>query len=175
MCVRKCSCRHVSMHESDYDCNNGRFVTKGDYVDDGNDECFTVMVMIITIVVLVSRLRCAECAAHQLTVSTEFLLHFHLRHWSRCFQPEPFTAGRFRSTYARGTAVDGSSDAFLRTLLRLVFDNVKLVAFPQMSCTLLCPLPTAVSCLLCYYPCIDTLYSPLRVDFRSSLTTISYW
>lgn len=44
------------MHESDYDCNNGRFVTKGDYVDDGNDECFTVMVMIIPIVVLVSRL-----------------------------------------------------------------------------------------------------------------------
>lgn len=44
------------MHESDYDCYNGRFVTKGDYVDDGNDECFTPMVMIITIVVLVFHL-----------------------------------------------------------------------------------------------------------------------
>lgn len=65
-------------------------------------------------------------------------------------------------------------------LLRLVFDNVKPVAFPQMSCTLLCPSATAVPCLLCYYPCSDTLYSPLRLDFRSSLTTISlavllYW
>lgn len=37
-------------------------------------------------------------------------------------------------------------------LLRLVFDNVKPVAFPQMSCTLLCPSATAVPCLLCYYP-----------------------
>lgn len=40
------------MHESDYGCNNGRFVTEGNYVDDGNDECFTLMAMIITIVVL---------------------------------------------------------------------------------------------------------------------------
>lgn len=56
MCVLKCSCRNVSVHESDYDCNNGRFVTEGDYVDDGNDECFTLMVMIITIVVLVLHL-----------------------------------------------------------------------------------------------------------------------
>lgn len=55
MCVLKCSCRNVSVHESDYD-NNGWFVTEGDYVDDGNDECFTLMVMIITIVVLVLHL-----------------------------------------------------------------------------------------------------------------------
>lgn len=53
MCALKCSCRSVSMHESDYDCNNGRFATKGDCVDDGNGECFTTMVMIITTVVLV--------------------------------------------------------------------------------------------------------------------------
>lgn len=56
MCVLKCSCRNVSVRESDCDCSNGRFVTKGDYVDDGNDECFTLMVMKITIVVLVFRL-----------------------------------------------------------------------------------------------------------------------
>lgn len=42
------------MHGSDYDCSNGRFVTEGDNVDDSGDECFTLMVMIITIVVLVA-------------------------------------------------------------------------------------------------------------------------
>lgn len=56
MSVRKLSCRNVSFHGSDYDCNNGRFVTEGDYVDDGNDECFTLMVTIITIVVSVLHL-----------------------------------------------------------------------------------------------------------------------
>lgn len=56
MSVRKLSCRNVSFHGSDYDCYNGRFVTEGDYVDDGNDECFTLMVTIITIVVSVLHL-----------------------------------------------------------------------------------------------------------------------
>ena len=42
-------------HASDYGYDNGWLVTEGDnyYVDDGNDECFTMMMMIITIVVLV--------------------------------------------------------------------------------------------------------------------------
>lgn len=56
MCALKCSCRNVSVYKSDYGCNNGRFVTKGDYVDDGNEECFTLMVMIITTVVVVFHL-----------------------------------------------------------------------------------------------------------------------
>lgn len=40
---------------SDYGYDNGWLVTEGDnyYVDDGNDECFTMMMMIITVVVLV--------------------------------------------------------------------------------------------------------------------------
>lgn len=51
--VQDCEC--VDVHLSDYGYNNGWLVTEGDNynVDDGNDECFTVMVMIITIVVLV--------------------------------------------------------------------------------------------------------------------------
>lgn len=56
MCVRKSSRRSVSLRRSDYDCNNGRFVTEGDYVDDVNDECFTLMAAIITIVVSVLHL-----------------------------------------------------------------------------------------------------------------------
>lgn len=45
----------ADMHLSDYGYDNGWLVTEGDnyYVDDGNDECFTMMMMIITIVVLV--------------------------------------------------------------------------------------------------------------------------
>lgn len=44
----------VDVHVSDYGYDNGWLVTEGEnyYVDDGNDECFTMM-MIITIVVLV--------------------------------------------------------------------------------------------------------------------------
>lgn len=45
----------ATVHVSDYGYDNGWLVTEGDnyYVDDGNDECFTMMMMIITIVVLV--------------------------------------------------------------------------------------------------------------------------
>lgn len=62
MCVF-CVCCHAhkgiqlctDAHASDYGYDNGWLVTEGDnyYVDDGNDECFTMMMMIITIVVLV--------------------------------------------------------------------------------------------------------------------------
>lgn len=43
-------CAHV--HGRDYGRNKGRFVTEGEHysVDDGNDECFIMMVMRITIV-----------------------------------------------------------------------------------------------------------------------------
>lgn len=43
------------VHVSDNGYDNGWLVTEGDnyYIDDGNDECFTMMMMIITIVVLV--------------------------------------------------------------------------------------------------------------------------
>ena len=45
----------TGVHAGDYGCDNGWLVTEGDnyYVDDGTDECFTVMMMIITVVVLV--------------------------------------------------------------------------------------------------------------------------
>lgn len=45
-----CADVHVSDNGYDY----GWLVTEGDkyYIDDGNDECFTMMMMIITIVVL---------------------------------------------------------------------------------------------------------------------------
>lgn len=46
----------ADVRASDYGYDNGWLVTEGDnnYVDDGNDECFTLMMMIIiTIVVLV--------------------------------------------------------------------------------------------------------------------------
>lgn len=56
ICVCVCVC--VDVHVSDYGYDNGWLVTEGDnyYVDDGNDECFTMMMMIITIVVLVLHL-----------------------------------------------------------------------------------------------------------------------
>lgn len=45
----------ADVHVSDNGYDNGWLVTEGDnyYIDDGNDECFTMMMMIITIVVLV--------------------------------------------------------------------------------------------------------------------------
>lgn len=46
----------VAVHMNDHVYKNGWMVTEGDNycVEDGNDECFTMMLMIITIVVLVS-------------------------------------------------------------------------------------------------------------------------
>lgn len=45
----------MDVHVSDYGYDNGWLVKERDngYVDDGNDECFTKMMMIITIVVFV--------------------------------------------------------------------------------------------------------------------------
>lgn len=45
----------VCVQGSDYAYDNGRLVMEGDdyYADDGDDECFTKTMMIITIVVLV--------------------------------------------------------------------------------------------------------------------------
>lgn len=64
MCIFSiCVCCHAhtgirvcaDAHAGDYGYDNGWLATEGDnyYVDDGNDECFTMMMMIITIVVLV--------------------------------------------------------------------------------------------------------------------------
>ena len=51
VCVRVC----VDMHMIEYGYGNGWLVTEGDNccVDDGNDKCFTMMMMIIRTVVLV--------------------------------------------------------------------------------------------------------------------------
>lgn len=45
----------MDVHVSDYGYDNGWLVKERDngYVDDGNDECFAKMMMIITIVVFV--------------------------------------------------------------------------------------------------------------------------
>lgn len=45
----------MDVHVSDYGYDSGWLVKERDngYVDDGNDECFTKMMMIITIVVVV--------------------------------------------------------------------------------------------------------------------------
>lgn len=53
-CESPCTYRNPVVHVSDFGYDNGWMVKERDnyYVDDGNDECFTMM-MIITIVVLV--------------------------------------------------------------------------------------------------------------------------
>lgn len=53
-----CVAMHVQkldVHVNDYGYDNGSMVTEGDnyYVDDGNDECFTMMMMMIITIVLV--------------------------------------------------------------------------------------------------------------------------
>lgn len=103
---------------------------------------------------------CAECAAHQLSASIEFIA-------------VPFEALELLLSAKAVYCWEVHRHICKRSSCRWigVFYNVKPVAFPPMSCTLVCPSLTAVACLLSYYPCSDTLYSSLRI--RSSLTTIS--
>lgn len=128
------------MYGSDYDCSNGRFVTEGDNVDDSGDECFTLMVMIITTVVLVASFSWRLSPSGNWVFWLFFLCFFTAARFSACnASPQSFgvisiafpfealelvlfTVGGFRVTYARGTAADGQErwvfNAFISTAVR---------------------------------------------------------
>lgn len=80
-------CAHV--HGTECGRHKGRFVTEGEHysVDDGNDECFLMMVMRITIVVSVS-LRLTTPPSPQ-TKTWGLLLLLHSAAWTLCKREAP--------------------------------------------------------------------------------------